>query len=145
MGEAVKILQRIARGRLLRIGAKGQRVAKQLQKKRLQRRKERLLQELALLAKAIEESEEGRTDLDPWHTTKAAFMTLLYLLIIIPAVVILCGCLFGGLLAWNEGWGFVDGFYYVISNLVCLATPLTDISPEEPGGKFLDLLVSVWA
>ena len=34
-----------------------------------------------------------------------------------------------------EGWSFKDGYYYVVGNLCCLATPLTDVSPEDRTGK----------
>jgi len=75
----------------------------------------------------------------PWVT----FIVLTF--IILPAVVLFLAILFGGLLISVEDWEFKHGFYYVLGNLLGLATPLWGGSPATKFGKFLDVLVSVWS
>jgi len=45
----------------------------------------------------------------------------------------------------NQGWSHSDGFYYVVGNLVGLATPLTEITPVEDKGKLVDIVIAVWS
>eukprot|EP00658_Telonema_sp_P-2_P079865 TRINITY_DN7839_c0_g1_i2.p1 TRINITY_DN7839_c0_g1~~TRINITY_DN7839_c0_g1_i2.p1 ORF type:complete len:279 (-),score=71.16 TRINITY_DN7839_c0_g1_i2:82-918(-) len=51
----------------------------------------------------------------------------------------------GLMLAAGEGWPVMDGFYYVVGNMCGLATPLTSASPTTTFGRFMDIVVSVWA
>lgn len=68
-----------------------------------------------------------------------------FVVVLCPLTVMIIAAIFGALLAEVEGWHFWDGFYYVVSNLTGLATPLTEVTPETQSGKIFDVLVAVWS
>lgn len=53
----------------------------------------------------------------------------LFIFILFPSIAINLACIFGGLLAWAENTKFINGFLYVVSNLLGMANPLTDWEP----------------
>ena len=57
----------------------------------------------------------------------------------------LMGAIFGLILAEVEGWKIKDGFYYIISMLCGLPTPLTEVDPDTDEGKLVDVIVALWA
>ena len=70
---------------------------------------------------------------------------LLFCFVLVPAVVLAVAAVLGGVLAAVEGWRYLDGFLYVISNLCALANPLTDVGPDSEAGMFFDILVALWS
>ena len=44
-----------------------------------------------------------------------------------------------------EDWPFLDGFLYVLSNSLQLATPFTDVVPATDGMKLFDIVISSMA
>jgi hypothetical protein len=64
---------------------------------------------------------------------------------VVPLFVAITAAVFGSILAAAEGWSFVDGLYYVFSNLLGLGTPLTDVTPQTVGGDVIDIIVSSFA
>ena len=89
------------------------------------------------------------------------FAAIVFLLI--PTCVIAVTFVFGCFLAWLENWSIDTGFYYVVGNVVGLATPLTEESPKDDFGKVgpahaepfsltlfvcdqvIDIFVTVWS
>ena len=71
--------------------------------------------------------------------------TFFIICIFIPFVVCSMAFTFGCVLAAMENWSVVDGFYYVMGNLAGLATPLTEVMPEDDFGKAVDILIAVWS
>jgi len=62
--------------------------------------------------------------------------------IIIPAWYAgLCSIL-GAILALAENWHVSEGILYVLSNILGLADPLTDVSPNKTAGKVIDVVIS---
>merc|ERR1712031_129452 len=94
--------------------------------------------------KQVEEEDAAADEGNPLTCAKA-MMIIFFIVVIIPLIVIVISAVFGAMLADAEGWTFEDGFYYVVGNLVGLATPLTDVSPTSEGGKVLDVFVAVWS
>ena len=68
-----------------------------------------------------------------------------FVFVFIPVVVMLMGAIFGLILAEVEGWTIKDGFYYIISMLCGLPTPLTEVDPDTDEGKLVDVIVALWA
>ena len=68
-----------------------------------------------------------------------------FVFIFIPITVMLMGAFFGAILAEVEGWKVKDGFYYIISMLCGLPTPLTEVDPDTDEGKLVDVIVALWA
>ncbi len=68
-----------------------------------------------------------------------------FVFIFIPITVMLMGAFFGAILAEVEGWKIKDGFYYIISMLCGLPTPLTEVDPDTDEGKLVDVIVALWA
>ena len=68
-----------------------------------------------------------------------------FVLVGVPIVVIGVACIFGALLAWVEEWSFREGFEYVSSNILQLATPLTDVTPDNLEGEIMDIIIAVWS
>ena len=62
--------------------------------------------------------------------------------IIIPILYTTICVIFGTILALIEGWTISDGILYVITNILGLADPLTDIMPDTKGGKVVDIIIS---
>ena len=73
------------------------------------------------------------------------FVVLLGFLLIFPIFPLFLSVIFGGLLALVESVAFLDGFYYVASNLLNMATPLTEYNPNNVAGIIIDVYVSVVA
>mmetsp|Transcript_13932 Transcript_13932/g.26077 ORF Transcript_13932/g.26077 Transcript_13932/m.26077 type:complete len:300 (-) Transcript_13932:2484-3383(-) len=70
---------------------------------------------------------------------------LLFFLICFPIFPLTLALVFGGLLALVENSSFLDGFLYVASNLLNMATPLTDFNPNNAAGVIIDVYVSMVA
>ena len=68
-----------------------------------------------------------------------------FVFVFIPITVMLMGAIFGLILAEVEGWKIKDGFYYIISMLCGLPTPLTEVDPDTDEGKLVDVIVALWA
>ena len=68
-----------------------------------------------------------------------------FVFIFIPITVMLMGAFFGAILAEVEGWKVKEGFYYIISMLCGLPTPLTEVDPDTDEGKLVDVIVALWA
>eukprot|EP00986_Skeletonema_menzelii_P011450 scaffold5903_cov81-Skeletonema_menzelii.AAC.6 len=48
----------------------------------------------------------------------------------------------GAILALAENWHVSQGIFYVLSNILGLATPLTDAAPDTTPGKVMDVVIS---
>ena len=70
---------------------------------------------------------------------------LVFCFVVVPVVVMVLACFFGGILAAAEGWSFYDGFLYVISNMTQLANPLTEVMPDTVPGQIFDIIVALWS
>lgn len=71
------------------------------------------------------------------------FLTSLIALgIFIPAWNACLSAILGCFLALAESWHVNDGILYVLTNLLGLGTPLTDVEPTTFHGKFVDVLIS---
>ena len=68
-----------------------------------------------------------------------------FVFVFIPITVMIMGIVFGFILAEVEGWSVKDGFYYIISMLCGLPTPLTEVDPDTDEGKIVDIVVALWA
>lgn len=68
---------------------------------------------------------------------------LRYLLIYVPAALIVITCALGGFLAAIEGWSFRNGFFYMISIVCGLGTNLTNVKTTSGAGKFVEILCSI--
>ena len=68
-----------------------------------------------------------------------------FVFVFIPITVMLMAAIFGLILAEVEGWKIKDGFYYIISMLCGLPTPLTEVDPDTDEGKLVDVIVALWA
>jgi hypothetical protein len=92
---------------------------------------------------------DGRSSVDldenPKSSSFKRFGVLLGFLLIFSLFPLFLSVIFGGLLALVEGVAFIDGFLYVASNLLNMATPLTDYNPNNPAGILIDVYVSVVA
>ncbi len=62
--------------------------------------------------------------------------------IIIPAWYAGICSIMGAILALAENWHVSQGILYVLSNILGLADPLTDISPDSAAGKVIDVVIS---
>ena len=62
--------------------------------------------------------------------------------ILIPLWNVALCCVFGAILALAENWAISDGILYVITNILGLGTPLTDVEPDTVGGALLDIVIS---
>ena len=69
----------------------------------------------------------------------------LFVFVIVPIIVLAVAFIFGLILAEVEGWGIIDGFYYITSMLCGLPNPLTDVEPDTTGGKIVDIVIAIWA
>jgi len=94
---------------------------------------------------ALKDPEEDLVETPRCWQPNPLLMFLFIIVVILPLVVIVLGFLFGGILAGCESWTWMTGFYYVISILCGLPTPMTDASPDSGFGIFADIVVSVWA
>ena len=62
--------------------------------------------------------------------------------IIIPAWYAGLCSIMGAILALAENWHVSEGILYVLSNILGLANPLTDVSPNKTAGKVIDVVIS---
>jgi len=76
---------------------------------------------------------------------KRAFTFITGAFIGAPLLVTGVGYGFGSILAIAEDWTAHDGFLYVISNLLGLGNPLSNLSPSSDFGIWIDILVAVWS
>jgi hypothetical protein len=70
---------------------------------------------------------------------------MLIFLMLFPIVPLALSVIFGGILAWAEKAPYLDGFLYVASNLLNMATPLTNFNPNNVIGVVIDVYVSMVA
>jgi len=75
-------------------------------------------------------------------TKNAVLVPTIALGLIIPILYTTICVIFGSILAAIEGWTISDGILYVITNILGLADPLTDIMPDTNGGKVVDIIIS---
>ena len=63
-----------------------------------------------------------------------------------PLLMVASGLIFGGVLSVVEGWGFVDCFFIVLSELTQMEvhTVEREYYPSTLGGKFFANLVGLW-
>jgi hypothetical protein len=94
--------------------------------------------------KSLSSSSVGRRQ--KWDELKFKRMGVLFVfLLLFPVFPLLLSVVFGALLAWAEKISFLEGALYVASNLLQMGTPLTDFTPQNPAGVFIDVYVSVVA
>ena len=68
--------------------------------------------------------------------------TLFFVSVGAPCAVLIIGAFFGAILAAGEGWTFEEGWFYVVGNVVGLATPLVDVTPDTFWGEILDVYIA---
>jgi len=89
------------------------------------------------------EEEESESFTCVSHSGLIAFLRIsLFVVVGVPGAVLFIAAFFGGVLAAAEGWSFYDGFLYVTGNLVGLATPLCNLSPDGVFGQMLDAYIA---
>lgn len=91
---------------------------------------------------------QGDADADetaPLRSTRPWLAFTLFVVLVVPAVVLLVAALFGTVLAAIEGWGVHMGFLYVVGNLAGLANPLVSLDPQSLSGQLVDVLFSLWS
>ena len=69
-------------------------------------------------------------------------VTVIALGLVLPASIGVMACVFGLPLAWLEHWAWNDGILYVLSNLLGLGNPLTDVIPTTFSGALFDVVIS---
>eukprot|EP00527_Entomoneis_sp_CCMP2396_P000996 CAMPEP_0198145796 /NCGR_PEP_ID=MMETSP1443-20131203/25427_1 /TAXON_ID=186043 /ORGANISM="Entomoneis sp., Strain CCMP2396" /LENGTH=291 /DNA_ID=CAMNT_0043809523 /DNA_START=159 /DNA_END=1034 /DNA_ORIENTATION=+ len=89
--------------------------------------------------------EQVETPHPPNTFCRATLLLLVAFLCLFPIVPLTLSVILGGLLAWAEVASFHDGFLYVSSNLLNMATPLTEINPINAIGVTIDVYISVVA
>lgn len=65
---------------------------------------------------------------------KRIFFLCIFIFILFPLLSIFLATIFGGLLAVAESTTFINGFLYVVSNLLGMANSLTDWEPTTGTG-----------
>ena len=70
---------------------------------------------------------------------------MIFSTILLPVAVALTALVFGGLLAAGEGWSYVDGFMYVLRDVLDVDVELTTVTAEGTSGIVWDVFVSFWA
>ena len=80
-----------------------------------------------------------------WIQQHPKIQFFLLLGVFIPLCVMFVSLMFGALLAYQEEWKWHEGFYYVVGNVVGLATPLTAVEPGDDFGKIIDIVIAVWS
>ena len=70
---------------------------------------------------------------------------MIFSTILLPVAVALTALVFGGLLAAGEGWSYVDGFMYVLRDVLDVDVELTTVTAEWTSGIVWDVFVSFWA
>jgi len=65
---------------------------------------------------------------------------------VLPVLLVIVATLFGAVLALSEDWDLYKGAAYVLSNLLGLQDPLTNVSPEKSIiGRSIDVAMSIYA
>jgi len=70
---------------------------------------------------------------------------MIFSTILLPVAVALTAVVFGGLLAAGEGWSYVDGFMYVMRDVLDVGIELTNAKAEGTSGIVWDVFISFWA
>eukprot|EP00418_Pyrodinium_bahamense_P079320 CAMPEP_0179067190 /NCGR_PEP_ID=MMETSP0796-20121207/29363_1 /TAXON_ID=73915 /ORGANISM="Pyrodinium bahamense, Strain pbaha01" /LENGTH=310 /DNA_ID=CAMNT_0020764215 /DNA_START=32 /DNA_END=964 /DNA_ORIENTATION=+ len=70
---------------------------------------------------------------------------LVVLLGVIPLSMMLVCLIMGPILASIEGWSVILGIEYMVTNVLGLQDPLTDIIPDSTFGNIVDIIMSLWA
>ena len=70
-------------------------------------------------------------------------VTLAFLLLEVPLYVILFGAGIGGIIAAVEQWSFSEGVLYVMSNVLGMGNPLTNVVPKTAAGSIISLYLSL--
>jgi len=65
---------------------------------------------------------------------------LLLIIVVIPICLMVFGFLLGMILAAVEDWSVVDGFYYMLTDMLGLGIALTSVKPESPQGLFIECI-----
>jgi len=69
---------------------------------------------------------------------------VVFAFVFVPVLVILIALLFGAALAGVEAWTFGQGFFFVMSVLLGLPNPLTEVTPDNDTGKLLEVIFVIW-
>jgi len=75
---------------------------------------------------------------------RAAVVAFLIIFALLPIVTFVTAFALGGLLGAVEGWGFSDGYEYVIANILGVG-PLVSLTPSTTFGTIMDVIISCWA
>ena len=67
----------------------------------------------------------------------------LVIFIAIPFLTFVLAILFGSILGAFEKWHWREGPLYVLGNLIGLATPFTNVTPDSTGGQMIDVFLSI--
>jgi len=70
---------------------------------------------------------------------------MIFSTILLPVAIALTAIVFGGLLAAGEGWSYVDGFMYVMRDVLDVGIELTKAKVEGTSGIVWDVFISFWA
>lgn len=70
---------------------------------------------------------------------------MIFSTILLPVAIALAAIVFGGLLAAGEGWSYVDGFMYVMREVLDVGIELTKAKVEGTSGIVWDVFISFWA
>jgi len=81
-----------------------------------------------------------------WPLHLRGVWTLLIMMVgVLPSMVIAVAVIFGSLMAAVEDWDVYVGIEYVLSNVLGLQDPLTQVTPQKPAGMVIDIVMSIWA
>ena len=93
----------------------------------------------------VEKSSSSSTDFT-WGVFRQELGSyMIFSTILLPVAVALTALVFGGLLAAGEGWSYVDGFMYVLRDVLDVDVELTTATAEGTSGIVWDVFVSFWA
>jgi len=70
---------------------------------------------------------------------------MIFSTILLPVAIALAAIVFGGLLAAGEGWSYVDGFMYVMRDVLDVGIEMTKAKVEGTSGIVWDVFISFWA
>jgi len=68
----------------------------------------------------------------------------LFAFFLVPILGASFGLIFGGMLSLVEGWTLEDGFLYIVTNVLILPGPLTEVLPDTYAGIWFSLVISIW-
>jgi hypothetical protein len=93
----------------------------------------------------VEKSSSSSTDF-AWGVFRQELGSyIIFSTILLPVAVALTALVFGGLLAAGEGWSYVDGFMYILRDVLDVNVELTTVTAEGTSGIVWDVFVSFWA